>query len=68
MFAKQNELKDAARHFQLELPFMEFIFDQACETLCSRVIRICDYYFPSFHEQQAQSTTRRMASNRDITH
>jgi len=43
--------KDAARHFQLELPFMEFIFDQACETLSSRVIRICDYYFPAVHEQ-----------------
>jgi len=56
MFAKQNELKelkDAARHFQPELPFMEFIFDQACDTLCSRVIRICDYYFPAVHEQQA---------------
>jgi len=53
MFAKQNELKDGARHFQLELPFMEFIFDQACETLCNRVIRICDYYFPAVHEQQA---------------
>ena len=53
MFAKQNELKDAARYFQLELPFMDFIFDQACETLCSRVIRICDYYFPPVHEQQA---------------
>ena len=53
MFAEQNELKIEARHFQLELPFSEFTFDQACETLFNRVIRICDHYFPSLCEQQA---------------
>ena len=53
MFAEQNELKNDAPLFQLELPFMEFIFDQACETLFNRVICICDHYFPSVCEQQA---------------
>ena len=53
MFAEQNELKIEARHFQLELPFSEFTFDQACETLFNRVIRICDHYFPSVCEQRA---------------
>lgn len=48
MFAKQNELNDV-RHFQSELPFI----DQACETFCERVIRICDHYFPAVGEQQA---------------
>jgi hypothetical protein len=53
MCAEQNALEIDAPHFQLELPFMDFIFDQACETLFTRVIRICDHYFPSFCEQQA---------------
>jgi hypothetical protein len=53
MFAEQNELEIDARHFRLELSFMEFIFDQACETLFNRVIRICDHYFPSVCEQRA---------------
>jgi hypothetical protein len=53
MFAEQNELEIEAPHFQLELPFMEVIFDQACETLFNRVIRICNHYFPSMCEQGA---------------
>jgi hypothetical protein len=53
MFAEQTELKNDAPHFQLEFPFMEFTFDQACETLFNRVIRICDHYFPALCEQQA---------------
>ena len=33
MFAEQPmQLKDADQHFQLELPFVAFTFDQDCET------------------------------------
>jgi hypothetical protein len=53
MCAEQNPLEIDALYFQLQLPFMDFIFDQACETLFNRVIRICDHYFPSLCEQQA---------------
>ena len=51
MFAEQHELKNNARQFQPELPLVEFIFDQACDTLFNRVIRICDHYFPAVCEQ-----------------
>jgi hypothetical protein len=46
VFAEQPmNLKDAGEQFQLELPFVAFLFDEDCETLCNRVIRICDHYF-----------------------
>jgi hypothetical protein len=47
------ELKDAGQHFQLVLPFAAFLFDRDCETLCNRVIRICDQYFLTPSERSA---------------
>lgn len=53
MFVEQSQMKDADGRFQLELPIMEFIIDQACESFCDRVIRICDHSFAGVREQQA---------------
>lgn len=51
MFAeKPMQLKNAGEHFQLELPLVAFTSDQDCDTLCNRVIRICDHYFPALSE------------------
>jgi hypothetical protein len=51
MFAEQPmEVKDAVQQFQLELPFVASLFDDDCETLCNRVIRICDHYSPTLSE------------------
>jgi hypothetical protein len=51
MFAEQPiEVKDAVQQFQLELPFVASLFDDDCETLCNRVIRICDQYSPTLSE------------------
>ena len=61
MFAKQNELNDV-RHFQSELPFLDLIIDQACETFCDRVIRICDHYLPAVREGQNIAHRRTEAS------
>jgi hypothetical protein len=55
MSAQQQrlELKTASEHLQLQLPFVEVVFDDSWETLWDCVIRICDRHFSSTWQQYA---------------
>ena len=46
-----SEIKNATEHISIKIPLPEFIFEETCETLWDRVIRICDQCFARASDQ-----------------